>query len=338
MDPELLQAESWFHEFMSRGHVDDGDNKKIGSFLAEMIAKLEAEDAGGSTEDTNTDLVKMDKLVQAIAASTDPELAAVVAAVPSEPVDYEEPSAEQVRTYRKAVLFGMYILHAGVQVGAIVGVWNVLRHLGGASIGERGRVGSEAGAAAFAAVTFPETDRFFDLIEAHLVGCARFEGEVSAAMEHVRMVFSAAGVGAGLTGGVYLASELTESFGGPLEGWLFLGYFVGFAIGGTFVGVGELAVGKRLVEGPRPTGKFSGTLAVGAKNWLAGWLSYERLLKERLVHFVVWFMYEFYGSALGDAAKSAAATGGHLFLGLWLFVITFKEGLFWGEKLPIGSA
>lgn len=243
-------------------------------------------------------------------------------------------SEEDISLFKKALLLGAYILQTALVVGVEASVWNSIRVLGGSSISEAGRKGTEAAAACFVALSYPEAERFANVLLAKLKMVPVFQGEESEIVRHFKMLLTGAGVGTAIDAGVQVATALEKSFSGRFNELMYLGYFVAFAIGGAVNAVGEFAVGGRLVAGGNRE-EAGATIKAKAIEWARGYVGLDRLVKERVPHFAVWFAYQFYGERMAELGSTFVSKQAGLWGSLWVFVLSFKLVFHWAAKLPV---
>ena len=240
-------------------------------------------------------------------------------------IEVQRDAGTEIGRWKWTLLFVLYALEFAILYGLEAAIWNLIRQLGGVSFNDPKRIGTEIAAAIVVAIQIPEFQRLLRHVLERAKLAPVFAGEVNLIAEHAEMITTGFLGGLSIDAGVQAATALAGNDPGIVKYWMFLGYFAAFLSAGFINGVGQLAIGRKLVLGPEGQpfpDHAKDALSMFGKHYI----NMDVLLYERLVHFFNWGLYNFYGGGFGSGELALAGS-------LWLFVALFKVSFFWSGKM-----
>lgn len=245
---------------------------------------------------------------------------------PTHDIEFQDNGATQeISRWKWTLLIVLYAIEFGILYGVEATVWNLIRQLGGVSFTDPERIGTEIAAAIVVSIQIPEFQRLLRHILARAGNAPVFTGDVNLITEHAEMITTGLLGGLSIDAGVHAATALANGNVDTVKYWMFLGYFGAFLTAGFINAIGQVALGKKLVVGPEGE-PFPDNAKAALVTFGKHYVDMDILLHERLVHFLNWFLYNFYGAGFGGGELALAGS-------LWLFVTLFKVSFFWSEKL-----
>lgn len=153
---------------------------------------------------------------------------------PAEPTstDIERAAAAPPPTdgLKDALVFAVHFLFTAAEIGATVGIWNLVRSQGGA--GGPDRDASEWRAAIMAGLTFPLVGLLFKKLRKSLAGVIAVNPDVGHMVQGMEWIIGSLLASAELHVGIVTGSAASRAFsdGEDLPNWMFLGYLLTFGL------------------------------------------------------------------------------------------------------------
>lgn len=131
---------------------------------------------------------------------------------------------------KDALVFAVHFLSTAAEIGATVGIWNLVRSRGGAD--GPGRDKSEWSAALMAGLTFPLVGLLFKKLRKSLAGVIAVNPDVGAMVKGMEWIIGSLLASGELHAGIVTGGAASRAFsdGEKLPEWMFLGYFLTFGL------------------------------------------------------------------------------------------------------------